>query len=103
MRFGTDEVAAPYLFLHGNILITTLSNGGSLLFCCTKKLCDPTKRATQCKLLTNIYRALGKACAAYLFHSHRFCQITRLIHVAATANGHVIGQQLHGDNRQQGS
>ncbi len=50
-------------------------------------------------------RSLGAAIlseAKDLLYSHGFRQVSRLVHVAAAAHRDVIGQQLHGDDFQDG-
>ena len=37
-----------------------------------------------------------------LFDSHALCQISRLVYVAASADGDVVGEELEGDYFEEG-
>src|SRR5207247_230141 len=49
------------------------------------------------------YPQISKAKRCFLLHSHRLRQIPWLIYVAATRNCSVIGEQLQGNDCQQGT
>ena len=33
-----------------------------------------------------------------LFYRHTLCEVTRLVDIAATADGYMVGKELEGDN-----